>query len=299
MTLLILAAGMGSRYGGLKQIDPIGPNGEFIIDYSIYDALEAGFDKVVFIIKEENLELFRETVGKRVESRVKVEYVFQKTEDVPEGVTVPADRTKPWGTGHAVLEAASAINDSFAVINADDFYGRDSFMKLADFMRNNKADGEKSHFCMAGYVLENTLTENGHVARGICEIDSDGYLTKVTERTKIQKNGDVTQYLEDDVWTTIPEHSIVSMNCWAFTPALFDELKGLFREFFRTTGDLTKGEFFLPFAVQDMINTGKCDVKVLKTEAKWYGVTYHDDKAKVAAAMRAMVADGTYPEKLW
>lgn len=299
MTLLILAAGMGSRYGGLKQIDPIGPGGEFIVDYSIYDAIKAGFDKVVFIIKEENLELFRDTVGKRIEKHIKVEYVFQKIQDVPEGVKIPAERLKPWGTGHAVLEAADVINDSFAVINADDFYGRDSFVKLGEFLRNNKEDGGKSHFSMAGYILENTLTENGHVARGVCEIDSDGYLTRVTERTKIQKNGNDTQYFENDAWTTIPPHSTVSMNCWAFTPALFSELNDLFKEFFKTAEDLNKSEFFLPFAVQDMIDAGKCDVRVLQTSAKWYGVTYHNDKQMVVDAIHGMIADGTYPEKLW
>lgn len=299
MTLVILAAGMGSRYGGLKQIDPIGPNGEFIVDYSIYDAIQAGFDRVVFIIKKENLELFRDTVGKRIEKHIRVEYAFQDIRDVPDGVCVPAERSKPWGTGHAVLCADKIVDDDFAVINSDDFYGRDSFQKLGDFLRHNTRRDEKLHFCMAGFVLENTLTENGHVSRGVCETDSDGYLIRVTERTKIQRNGSDTQYFENDTWTTLPPKSVVSMNCWAFTPALFSELRTLFAQFFRENPDPTKGEFFLPFAVQDLIDHKVCDVRVLKTEAKWYGVTYHEDRKQVVEAIQRMISEGVYPANLW
>lgn len=299
MTLVILAAGMGSRYGGLKQIDPIGPNGEFILDYSIYDALKAGFDHVVFIIKEENLDIFRETIGKRVENHVKVDYVFQDINDLPAGIKVPEGRVKPWGTGHAVLCAESAVSDDFAVINADDFYGRDSFVKLADFMKSADKSSEKHQFCMSGFVLENTLTENGHVSRGVCETDENGYLTRVTERTKIQRNGNKSQYFDNDEWNDLPEGSTVSMNCWAFTPALFAELKRLFLRFFDVNKDELKGEFFLPFAVQELIDDGICDVKVLQTNAKWYGVTYQEDRQMVVDAIRSMVANGEYPEKLW
>ncbi len=298
MTLVILAAGMGSRYGGLKQIDPIGPGGEFIVDYSIYDAIKAGFDKVVFIIKKENLDIFRDTVGKRVENHIKVEYVFQDVSAIPDGYAVVEGRSKPWGTGHAVISAADKVSDGFAVINSDDFYGRDSFIKLGQFLKGNK-DGDKYHFCMAGFVLENTLTDNGHVSRGICETDANGYLTRVTERTKIQKNGGLTQYFENDEWHTIKAGSTVSMNCWAFSPALFGELKRLFKAFFAESNDLSKDEFFLPFAVQDLIDEGKCDVKVVKTDAKWHGVTYHEDRQMVVDAIKSMVADGIYPEKLW
>lgn len=299
MTLVILAAGMGSRYGGLKQIDPIGPNGEFILDYSIYDALKAGFDHVVFIIKEENLDIFRETIGKRIENHVKVDYVFQDINDLPEGIKVPEGRVKPWGTGHAVLCAESAVSDDFAVINADDFYGRDSIVKLSDFMKSADKNSEKHQFCMSGFVLENTLTENGHVSRGVCETDENGYLTRVTERTKIQRNSDRSQYFENDVWNDLPEGATVSMNCWAFTPALFPELRRLFLRFFDVNKDELKGEFFLPFAVQELIDDGICDVKVLQTNAKWYGVTYQEDRQMVIDAIRNMVANGEYPEKLW
>lgn len=299
MTLVILAAGMGSRYGGLKQIDPIGPNGEFILDYSIYDALKAGFDHVVFIIKEENLDIFRETIGKRIENHVKVDYVFQDINDLPDDIKVPEGRVKPWGTGHAVLCAEGAVKDDFAVINADDFYGRDSFVKLADFMRLADKSNDRHQFCMSGFVLENTLTENGHVSRGVCETDANGYLTKVTERTKIQRNGEKSQYFENDVWNDLPEGSTVSMNCWAFTPALFPELRRLFLRFFDVNTDELKGEFFLPFAVQELIDDKICDVKVLKTASKWYGVTYQEDRKMVVDAIRNMIADGEYPEQLW
>ncbi len=294
MTLVILAAGMGSRYGGLKQIDPIGPNGEFILDYSIYDALKAGFDHVVFIIKEENLDIFRETIGKRIEDHVRVDYVFQDINDLPAGISVPDGRVKPWGTGHAVLCAERAVNDDFAVINADDFYGRDSFCKLADFMKNASKTDAKHQFCMSGFVLENTLTENGHVSRGVCETDENGYLTKVTERTKIQRNADRSQYFENDEWIDLPEGATVSMNCWAFTTALFPELRRLFLRFFDVNKDWIKGEFFLPFAVDEMLQEGLADVKVLPTEDQWFGVTYKEDKPKVVESIRRMEEEGRY-----
>ena len=298
MTLVILAAGMGSRYGGLKQIDPIGPGGEFIVDYSVYDALRAGFDRVVFIIKKENLDLFRDTVGKRIEPHIRVEYVFQQLEDLPAGFSVPEGRVKPWGTGHALLCAANVVDDGFAVINADDFYGRDSFAKLAAFLRDSKADG-KEHYAMAGFVLANTLTDNGTVSRGVCERDAAGYLTRVTERTKIQKREGLVQYAEGDDWVTLPADATVSMNCWAFPPTLFGHLKGLFAQFLADNTDPLKGEFFLPFAVQDLMDEGVCDVAVLPTAAQWYGVTYREDRAGVVAALKAMHDKGDYPPTLW
>lgn len=300
MTLVIMAAGMGSRYGGLKQIDPIGRHGEFILDYSIYDALLSGFDKVVFIIKEENLELFRDTVGRRIEKMVAAEYVFQKVADVPEGVVIPEERTKPWGTAHAVLSCANAVKDNFAVINADDFYGRDAFRMLGGFLKDTPTDSIPSHYCMAGYVLANTLTENGHVARGVCETDQNGFLTSVTERTRIQRNDGQTQFFENDVWTDLPDDSTVSMNCWGFTPKVFDAIRsGLGRFFEVNRGSLLKAEYFLPTVVTDQILEGSCDVKVLKTSAKWYGVTYHEDRATVVEKIGEMTDAGIYPDGLW
>ncbi len=298
MTLVILAAGMGSRYGGLKQIDPIGPGGEFIVDYSVYDALQAGFDRVVFIIKKENLDLFRDTAGKRIEPHIRVEYVFQQLEDLPDGFSVPEGRVKPWGTGHALLCAAGAVDDGFAVINADDFYGRDSFDKLAGFLREAGEDG-REHYAMAGFRLANTLTDNGTVSRGVCETDGAGYLTRVTERTKIRRNGARVQYAEGDGWVDLPAEATVSMNCWAFPPTLFGHLKDKFKAFLATNADPVKGEFFLPFAVQDLIDEGVCDVKVLATTAQWYGVTYHEDREGVVLALKAMHENGTYPPSLW
>ena len=300
MTLVIMAAGMGSRYGGLKHIDPGGRKGEFILDYSIYDAVQAGFDKVVFIIKEENLDLFRDTVGKRLEKVIPVEYVFQKVSDVPAGVSIPAERTKPWGTAHAVLCCADVVTDNFAVINADDFYGRDAFLMLGKFLKETPSDSVPSHYCMAGYVLANTLTENGHVARGVCCTDKDGFLTSVTERTKIQRNNGQTQFFENDVWTDLPENSIVSMNCWGFTPKLFDAIRAGWKTFFEeNSANLMKAEYFLPSVVTNQINDGSCDVKVLKTSAKWFGVTYHEDRATVVQKISDMTDAGIYPDGLW
>ena len=300
MTLVILAAGMGSRYGGLKQIDPLGPGGEFIIDYSIYDAIKAGFDRVVFIIKRENHALFEETVGARVRSAIHVEYAFQDIHDIPKGYTVPEGRTKPWGTAHAVLCARDAVgNDNFAVINADDFYGRDSFAKVGAFLSNAKND-EKQHYCMCGFVLKNTLSENGTVARGVCEVGADGMLTSVTERTKIQRRDGQTQFFEEETgWVDVSEDSLVSMNMWGFTPTFFEEIERREDAFFGNLKNPLKDEFLLPNMVSGAMNTGSADVAVLRTEAKWYGVTYHEDKALVQKFITDSVRDGIYPEGLW
>ncbi len=296
MTLVIMAAGMGSRYGGLKQIDPVGPNGEFIVDYSIFDAIKAGFDKVVFIIKEENLELFRETVGKRVEEKIHVEYAFQSMEDLPQGFSAPEGRTKPLGTGHAVWCARNVVKDRFAVINSDDFYGRDAFKCLADFLK----DTEDGHWCMAGYVLKNTITENGTVSRGVCET-VDGKLRCVVERTKIASHGTGIAYEEDGKWTELDPNSLVSMNCWGFTPDVFAALERGLAAFL--TDELPKnpekGEFFLPFLVQDELDAGRCAVDVLKTDAKWYGVTYTADRPVMVDFLQSATADGTYPDGLF
>lgn len=295
MTLVILAAGMGSRYGGLKQIDPISDKGEFIIDFSIYDAIKAGFDKVVFVIKKENYADFAETVGNRVAKSIKVEYAFQDINDLPEGFSVPEGRTKPWGTAHAVLSAKNCVTDNFAVINSDDFYGRDAFMKLAAHLKN----ADKGHLCMVGYVLDNTLTENGTVSRGECTVDDKGYLVDVTERTTIKRDGDMAAYEEDGVWHRIPKDTIVSMNCIGFTPAVFEHIEKGFVDFLEKKGNELKSEYYIPTAIKEMMQSGAADVKVYSTDAVWYGVTYHEDKEKVQSSIRKMIADGIYPSGLW
>lgn len=302
MTLVIMAAGMGSRYGGLKQLDPIGKNGEFIIDYSIYDAIKAGFDKVVFIIKEENLELFRDTVGRRIEKNIEVSYVFQplKLEGIDTNINIPTNRVKPWGTAHAVLSCSEIVKEPFAVINADDYYGRESFELLAKFLKDVDMSSQKLHFAMVGFVLANTLTENGHVARGVCETDGNGYLVNITERTKIQRNGSDIQYEEDGQWTTLADDTTVSMNCWAFTPQIFKEIRDGFPKFLEDNkNNLEKAEYFIPFVVEDLVKAGKCDVKVVPTQSKWYGVTYKDDKEKVVEFINKMVDNKVYSERLW
>ena len=299
--LAIMAAGMGSRYGGLKQIDPVGPHNELIIDYSIYDALKAGFGKVVFIIKEEIRETFREMVGRRVESLVDTAYVYQRTDDLPEGFHVPEGRTKPWGTGHAVLSCRSAVSTPFAVINADDFYGQASFRVLYDYLKDLKDAGGIYQYGMVGFLLENTLTEHGHVARGICSVDSSGYLSGIRERTKIVKSGKDSKYTEDEKnWFAIPKGSTVSMNTWGFTPSIFNELQIQFPEFLnKNRENISKAEFFLPEAIDRLISANKARVKVLASNERWYGVTYKEDKLFVKEAIAGMIKQGTYPADLW
>lgn len=295
MTLIVMAAGMGSRYGGLKQIDPIGPCGEFIVDYSVYDAAKAGFDKVVFVIKKENEEIFRQTVGSRIKG-IKVEYAFQGLNDLPEGFTCPDTRVKPWGTGHAVLCAESVSEGGFAVINADDFYGRESFELLAKHIKGANA----GNYCMVGYRVENTVTENGTVSRGVCEV-ANGKLTDVVERSKIQKTESGIEYLDEetDKWVPLANDTPVSMNCWAFTPDFFTELKTAFVEFLKENISTEKKELFLPFVVQAMMKRGDCTVDVVTTPSKWYGVTYKEDREGVVESIRKMTENGTYPENLW
>lgn len=298
MTLVIMAAGMGSRYGGLKQIDPITEHGEFIVDFSIYDALMAGFDKVVFIIKEENYDIFRETVGSRIEGAIKVEYVFQAIDKIPEGYEIPEGRTKPWGTAHAALMAKDVVNEPFAIINSDDFYGRDAFKRAYECMAMERGEG---HYAMAGYILENTITENGYVSRGICDV-CDGYLKNVVERTKIQENNGVVQYMDGDKWFDIDRKSVVSMNFFVFTPDIFKHLEAGFADFLNKlpeAPDPTKAEYFLPFLVQSKISDKTCSVKVLETTAKWYGVTYSEDKPKIVGFIKSEIEKGNYPDNLW
>lgn len=300
-TLVIMAAGMGSRYGGLKQVDKVGPSGELIIDYSIYDARRAGFDKVVFIIKEEIEALFREVIGDRIASFMQVEYVHQKLDNLPEGYTVPDGRVKPWGTAHAVMSCVGKVSEPFMVINADDFYGRDSFIQLSAWMDSADSDKQPVEYCMAGYVLKNTLTENGHVARGVCRVDEQGMLIDVTERTRIQRLDGQVQFTEDgETWVPLDESSIVSMNCWAFPPSFLPRIGRRFEEFLdKNQGKLDKAEFFLPFVVQELVDDGLCTVRVLPTPEQWFGVTYREDKEAVVNAIAQKVAAGEYPAALW
>lgn len=300
--LAIMAAGMGSRYGGLKQIDPIDDQGHFIMDFSIYDAVKAGFEKIVFIIKKENEADFREKIGNRIEKQIQVEYVFQRLENLPEGYSVPEGRVKPWGTGHAVLSCLGMIHGPLAVINSDDYYGKNAFSIIYNFLAREK-DKEKYNYAMVGYIIENTLTENGHVARGVCAVNDEGYLTEIAERTRIEKKGEGAAYTPDDgrTWIPIPSGSIVSMNMWGFTNSILGELNDRFKAFLDKNLDTNplKAEFFLPDVVGTLIKENKATVRVLKSNDKWYGVTYKEDKERVVKAIAWMKKEGLYPEKLW
>lgn len=293
-TLLIMAAGMGSRYGGLKQIDPVGPNGQIIMHYSIYDAWKAGFRRVVFIIKEELLDAFRERIGNAAEKLMQVDYVFQSPDKLPEGCTMPEGRTKPLGTGHAIYCVRGVVSEPFAVINADDFYGAQAFQCLYDYLKDAQ-DDDKYRYCMVGYRVENTLTENGTVSRGICEADENGYLADIVERTAISR--DANGVISDPEAGEIAEGTLVSMNMWGFTPSFLDELETGLRTFM--TDELpknpAKGEYYLPFAVDHLIQNGQATAKVLQTSAQWYGVTYKEDKPVVVDALRRMTEAGLYP----
>lgn len=297
MTLVILAAGMGSRYGGLKQIDPMTDHGEFIIDFSIYDALQVGFDKVVFIIKKENYQAFSETVGARIAPHVKTYYAFQELDDIPGGYSVPAGRTKPWGTGHALYAAREYLTENFAVVNSDDFYGRDAFVKVAAHL---KAHTEGDHYCMVGYKLGNTLSETGSVSRGQCYVGEDGMLKTVTERTDIKRVGDTAAYQnENGEWVELPDDTVVSMNFWGMTPSIVPKLTKGFEAFLAKRGEELKSEYYIPGAVDSFMKDGLCDVRVYPTNAQWYGVTYTKDKEYVKASIKAMIAQGIYPDSLW
>lgn len=299
-TLVIMAAGMGSRFGGLKQLTPVGPSGELIIDYSIHDALAAGFGDIVFVIKHAIEDAFKENIGNRIAEYAKVSYVFQELDKLPAGFSVPEGREKPWGTGHAVLCCKGVVNGAFAVINADDYYGREGFKLLADFLKQPQ-DGDKKHLAMAGYMLENTLTENGYVSRGICETDASGKLTSLVERTHIEIRDGVPMYTEDNgaTWVQLPTGCPVSMNCWAFPAGSLDAFEDLFVAFLKEKGNELKSEFYLPFVVNHMMATGEADVTVLTTPDKWYGMTYSADLPAVRAALADMAKNGIYAEKLW
>lgn len=298
-TLLVLAAGMGSRYGGLKQIDPVGPNQETILDYSVYDARQAGFDRVVFVIRRDIEAEFREQVGKRFENAIDTDYAFQALADLPAGFQLPADRTKPWGTAHAVLCAKEQIKAPFASINADDFYGADSYQTMAAFLQQPPS-GEKAHYAMSGFVLRNTLSEHGHVARGICEVDEQGLLRKVAEHTQITATADgALSTLEDGSTMELTGNEWVSMNFWGFTPAVFPAMEEGFAQFLAQKGDQPKSEFYIPEAVDEMMRAGIADVRVLPSKARWFGVTYREDKPIVQTAIREMTETGAYPSPLW
>lgn len=300
--LVIMAAGMGSRYGGLKQIDPIDEEGHIIIDFSIYDAIRAGFEKVVFIIKKENEADFKACIGDRMEKRIAVEYVYQDLNDLPEGYSVPEGRVKPFGTGHAILSCMDAIDGPFAVINADDYYGKHAYEMIYDYLSTHE-DDDKYRYTMVGYVLENTLTENGHVARGVCITDENNYLTGINERTHIERRDGKAAYTEDDgaTWTEIPEGSTVSMNMWGFSKSILQELKDRFPKFLDENLEKNplKCEYFLPSVVNELLAEQKATVEVLKSLDKWYGVTYKEDKEYVVNAIKALKDSGLYPQHLW
>ncbi len=300
--LVIMAAGMGSRYGGLKQIDAVGPNGEIIMDYSIYDAKKAGFDKVYFIIKEENFELFKEVIGDRMAQQIEVEYIFQKLDNLPEGYSVPDGRVKPWGTAHAIMCCLGKVKEPFLVINADDFYGAEAFAKVSQWIDGMDINSYPMKMCMAGYILKNTITENGHVARGVCEVDENHYLTSIVERTKIMRREDgKVKYTEDEEnWVDLDENCIVSMNCWCFPPQFIEEVAKRFKEFL--DGDAVsnplKSEYLLPSVVKELIDQGRATVEVLKTSATWIGVTYKEDKPYVVKEIQKKISAGEYPATL-
>ena len=301
--LVIMAAGMGSRYGGLKQIDPIDGDGHIIMDFSVYDAVRAGFEKVIFIIKRENEQAFREAIGDRLSRFIQVSYVFQELDNIPEGFTVPEGRVKPWGTGHAVLSCIDEIDGPFVVINADDYYGVRAFQMAYDFLTDPEAEDAAGRYMMVGYRLENTLTENGYVSRGVCVTDDEGYLRGINERTHIEKRGDGAAYTENEgaSWTELPADAAVSMNMWGFSADILEELKKRFVVFLEENLEKNplKCEFFLPFVVDELLEEKKATVKVLKSADKWYGVTYKEDKPMVMAAVQNLKDQGLYPQKLW
>ena len=298
--LVVMAAGMGSRYGGLKQIDPVDKEGHIIMDFSVYDAVKAGFKKVIFIIKKENEADFKAAIGDRLSKHLDVTYVFQDLKNLPEGYEVPEGRVKPWGTGHAVLSCIDEIDGPFAVINADDYYGANAFRMAYDFLTQNQDEDGIYRYMMVGYKLENTLTENGHVARGVCVTDEEGHLQKIHERTHIERHEGSVAYTEDEgkTWTALPQDSTVSMNMWGFSESILKELKARFPKFLEENLPVNpmKCEYFLPFVVDELLGENKATVKVLKSMDKWYGVTYKEDKPVVVAAIQRLKDEGLYPQ---
>ena len=300
--LVIMAAGMGSRFGGLKQIEPVSDKGEIILDFSLYDAVMAGFKKAIFVIKRENEDDFRELIDNGAGKYIDVEYAFQELTDLPQGYQVPEGRVKPWGTAHAVLAARHLADGPIAVINADDYYGPGAFQSIYSFLENAE-DGEKYQYCMVGYQIENTLTENGFVSRGVCKTSAEGMLTEITERTKIQWENEKIVYTDDDgeSKTELPRGTTVSMNFWGFTPSMMKEMEAGFPAALDKilAENPMKGEYFLPSVADRLIREGKAEVKVLKSQDRWYGVTYKEDKESVVSALQSMKDKGEYPDKLW
>ena len=301
LTLVVMAAGVGSRYGGLKQMDSFGPAGEVVMEYSVYDALKAGYDKIVFIIRKDFEDVFRERLGGKIERVAETAYVFQSLDQLPRGFAIPEVRTKPWGTGQAILACRDAVRTPFSAVNADDFYGRTSFEAMAGELRQAKSEDGLHHYAMIGYRLANTLSEHGHVARGVCEATPEGDLVSIRELLKIQRFPDGIKHTENGVdWTPLAGESLVSMNFWGFEPNLFDELEALFREFLRAkAGFLAKAEFLIPEAVGSLIRSRKARVKILPTRERWFGLTYPQDRPMVQAEIRDRVRQGLYPAPLW
>lgn len=300
-TLVVLAAGMGSRYGSLKQMDGVGPNNEAIIDYSIYDAVQAGFGKVVFVIRHSFEQEFREVFSKEhFGGKIDVEFVFQELDYLPEGFTVPEGRIKPWGTCHAVMMAAPVVDGPFAVINADDFYGREAYITLAEYLR--QVEGTQGNYSMVGYNLRNTLSDYGTVSRGECSVDENDNLVSIVERTAIERGTDgIVRYKDENGEHPIDENTTVSMNLFGFTPDFFSRTEELFKEFLSNPANMSnlKSEFFIPLCVNTLINQKRVFLKVLTSEAKWFGVTYKEDKPEVVSKISKLIADGIYPSKLW
>lgn len=298
--LLVMAAGMGSRYGGLKQIDKLGPNGETIIDYSIYDALQAGFGKVLFVIRKSIEADFKEVIFNKYKGRVDVDYVLQELEYLPEGFQCPADRVKPWGTTHAILMAKDKIDTFFTVINGDDFYGRHAFKAMADYLNTLSLEKDSDICSMVAYQLDHTLSDNGSVSRGVCRQDADGCLCEVLEYTKIQKIGnEIVNTFDDGSTVSLAGDTLVSMNFWGFHPSLFAHLDRIFKEFLTANLLVPKSECYIPKVVDQLIKEGNVKVKVLKTDAEWFGITYQEDRQSVVDSFRKLYADGVYPEHLW
>ena len=298
VTLLVLAAGMGSRYGGLKQLDSVGPNGETVIDYSVFDSIRAGFNKVVFIIREDFKEEFKLSIGEKFQDRIEVEYAFQKLDELPIGYTIPNDRTKPWGTGHAILSAMRTVRDPFAVINADDFYGQLAYQKIYNYLSETPVDALPAKYCMVGYPLKNTLSEHGSVSRGICSVSEDDKLNSVRELTHIvKKHSEIFNEVNGEK-ESLTGDEVVSMNMWGFSPQVFIQLERLFSEFLKENLNVLSSEFYIPFAVDNLIQSGTATVEVLETTEKWFGVTYQEDKVQVQKAILSLIQHGDYPSSI-
>ena len=300
LSLLILAAGMGSRYGGLKQLDQMGPSGETVMDYSVFDAVRAGFDRIVFVIRRDFEDEFKKVIAKRYEGKIKIDFAFQDINDLPENFKAPADRVKPWGTGHAVYAARELLTEPFAVINADDFYGQDSYRKLASYLSNPPAPG-KVRGCIAAFQLSNTLSENGSVSRGICSDDGKGHLSQVVENTKIfrKDDGKIVSLMEDGTEVELTGNEPASMNSWGFMPEMVNELEALFKDFLAAHGNELKSEFYLPFVVDTLIRKEKAEITMCHSNDSWFGVTYKEDRPMVQKALQDLVDSGAYPKQLF